>query len=70
MNDEIRKYIIITVAIVAVVLMLLLTLEVNNENKRIKIDSCIEQTGNIVECKCAYRDCYDRDLLLLNVSKE
>ena len=69
MNDEIRKYIVVTVAIVTVILMLLLTFEVNNNNKRIKIDSCIEQTGDVTECKCAYRECYDRDLLLLNESK-
>lgn len=34
----------------------------NAQNKRVKIQECIEQTGNELKCKCVYRDC-SRDII-------
>ena len=61
MEEETKQNLIVAITIIIITSICVTCFYYNQNNKREKIESCIQQTGNELECKCTYRECYDKE---------
>lgn len=66
---DIKNTIVVSIAILVGMTLLLGTVLLAQNDKRKKIDVCIQKTGDELECKCAYRDCMDLDKAILAIKR-
>lgn len=57
MSDDTKECIIISIAIIAAIFIIVGGLVYNASHKRNKIQECINQTNNELECGCVYWQC-------------
>lgn len=65
MDNKVKFTLIIVIAIIIIAGMFFAWMLKSQNDKRKKIDMCIQKTENEIECKCAYRDCYDKDIVMI-----
>lgn len=72
MENDNKQSLIIAITIIIVTSICATWLLYSQNNKREKIETCIQQTGNEIECKCAYRDCFakDREIIFKKLDKQ